>query len=220
MHGSQHKRMGIAAGAGVLAYTMLAKAPPELSLVMVTAPIGALLPDIDHDRSKMGKTRKTIFSTIKVISVISVVGFMILSFISSGILNALLNAVYIGVLMLLINLIERNKHIKKQLGFITKHRGIMHTLVPTMFILGMTFWTNSTYFAYLINGLSLGTVVHLLGDMCTVEGAPILWPFTKVNIRYLKLNTSKHDSLLELVCNLWCILFIGLGIYLGIKGGL
>lgn len=219
MLGYQHKRMGVAAGAGVLAYTILAQAPPELSLIMVTAPLGAMLPDIDHDQSKIGKTRKNVFAFVKFLSITALIGFVIFSYVSNGILSALLNLAYIGGMVILINIIERNKHIKKQLGFITKHRGIMHTLIPTVFIFGTTFWTSSSYCAYLIIGLAYGTIVHLLGDMATTEGAPILWPITKVNIRYLKLNTGKHSGILDIVCYIWCAIFIGVGVYFGVKGG-
>lgn len=220
MHGVQHKRMGIAAGAGVVAYMILSKSSTELALSAMTIPIGVMLPDVDHDRSKIGRTRKKISETLKIISVLLVLGFVAFSYKAGGMWNALLNAGYVGGMCLIINIIENNKHVKKQLGFITKHRGIMHTLIPPAFIMGTTLWTSNDYYDYMIIGLALGYVVHLLGDMGTEQGAPVLWPLTKVNMRYSYFNTDRHSAAIEMLCNLWCILAMVIGIYFGIKGGL
>lgn len=218
MHGVQHKRMGVALGVGVLAFSLLSESNPSLALFMVTTPMGAMLPDIDHDSSKIGRTRSKVTTLIKVGVTVGIGGFLAFSYMSGGMWNAILNGVYLTVMAVIINIIERNKHVKKQMGFITKHRGIMHTLVPTAFLMGTTFWTTNEYYFYAMLGLVSGYVVHLLGDMATTEGAPIFWPLTKSNIRYLPLNTSKHGTMIELVCNIWCLLFIGVGIYFGMGG--
>jgi membrane-bound metal-dependent hydrolase YbcI (DUF457 family) len=215
MHGVQHKRMGVALGAGILVYSLLSNSEPALSLCMLTTPMGVMLPDIDHDRTKIGRVRSQVTTLIKVGIVASIGGFIFLSYKSGGLKNLILNLIFLGVMAVIINIIERNKFIKKQLGFITKHRGIMHTLVPPAFIMGTTWWTSNIYYFYGVLGFVLGYVVHLLGDMATEEGAPVLWPLFKSNIRYLKLNTTNNSTILEVVCNLWCLIFIGVSIYLG-----
>lgn len=212
--------MGVAASAGILAYMVLAQAPPELTLSLLTIPAGSMLPDIDHDRSKLGRNRKKVSDGIKFITGAVVIGFVAFSYMSGGPSNAILNAGYVGFMALLINIIENNKHVKKQLGFITKHRGIMHTLIPPIFLIGTIMWTSNLYYQYLIFGLSIGYVVHLLGDMATEMGAPILWPLTKANVRYFRFNTNRHGRSIELVCNAWCIIFVLAGIYFGVRGGL
>lgn len=219
MHGFQHKRMGVAAGVGIVAYSVLADAPTALALCMITTPIGAMLPDIDHDRSKLGSARKNVTNLIKAAVGVGIAAFIVSSYMSGGIWNAALNGAFLLGMAIIVNIIEGNKHVKKQLGFLTKHRGIMHTLVPPMFILGTTMWTNNQFYTYSIYGLCIGYVIHLLGDMATVEGAPILWPLTRANIRYFAFNTSKHGTFIEIVCDVWCVVFVALGVYLGIKGG-
>ena len=218
MLGSQHKRMGTAAGIGVVTYTIMSGANPALALFMVTTPIGAMLPDIDHDRSKLGSQRKKVTGLIKLAVVAGIVYFIVSSYMSGGIVNAILNGVFLAGLAIMVNVIESNKFIKRQLGFITKHRGIMHTLIIPMFLLGTTLWTSNVFYTYSIYGLCLGYVIHLLGDMATVEGAPILWPLTKANIRFMKLNTGKNGTMLEVVCNIFCVAFIMIGVLAG--GGL
>lgn len=220
MHGYQHKRMGIAAGVGVLAYTVMGGLDSAATICLATIPMGAMLPDIDHDMSKIGRVRKKAFATIKALAVVGILAFIGFSYYSGGLWNAALNAGYVGGMALLIWIITRNEHIKKQLGFITKHRGLMHTLLPPAFILGTTLWTTNPIFTFGIYGLVFGFLVHLLGDMATEEGAPILWPLTKANIRYSSFNTNRSSGAIEFVCNVWCVLFVAAGLYLGYKGGL
>lgn len=219
MHGFQHRKMGVAAGVGVLAYTVLSKASPEISLCVATLPIGAMLPDIDSDTSKLGRTRKKVLKTAKLLSVIVLVVSVLFSYHSGGALNAILNCIFIGAMVVLVNIIERNKHVKKQLGFITKHRGIMHTLIVPMFLMGTTLWTLDLYYYYSMLGLSAGCVLHLCGDMATEEGAPILWPITKHNIRYLPFNTTRSGGAIDAVCNIWCGLLVIGGVFFGVRGG-
>lgn len=220
MHGYQHKRMGMAAGIGVLAYTVMAGFDTAATICIATIPIGAMLPDIDHDMSKIGRVRKKAFTLIKSLAIVGILFFIVSSYYSGGLWNASLNAGYVGGMAILIWIINRNKHVRKQLGFITKHRGIMHTLLPPAFILGTTFWTTNPIFTFGIYGLVIGFIIHLWGDMATEEGAPILWPLTKSNIRYAAFNTARSAGAIELVCNIWCVLFVGMGIYFGYMGGL
>lgn len=215
MHGRQHKKMGTAAGVGVLVYTVSAGNNPMAALCMLTTPIGAMLPDIDHDMSKLGQSRKKVVNLIKLGVSIAVGYILITSYLSGGILIALINLGFLIGMMLILWVIENNKFIKKQLGFITMHRGIMHTLVPPAFIFGTTLWTSNEFYFYAVMGLCIGYVVHLIGDMATVDGAPVLWPLFKSNIRYSWLSTTKHGFLIEIVCNAWCIAFVLFGIFLG-----
>ena len=41
-----------------------------------------------------------------------------------------------------------------------------------------------------VMGVSIGAVAHLLGDMLTIEGCPLLWPFTKTRFHVLSLTTG------------------------------
>lgn len=217
MTGVQHKRMGVAAGLGVLAYTVLKPADPTLALCMCTAPFGAMLPDIDHDQSKLGRNRKTITGLVKAVVIIAVIAFLGLSFYSGGLWPMVMNAIYVGLACLILKILASNKAVSRQLGFITKHRGIMHTLVPPVVLMGSCMWCTHTLYVHAVLGLCIGYVVHLIGDMATVDGAPVAWPLTKRNIRYFKLNSSKHAGALNVASYVWSAIFIAAGVMLGVS---
>ncbi len=221
MLGYQHKKMGVAAGIGVLSYTILSKSDSSLALCMLTTPFGAMLPDIDHDRTKLGSKRKKVTSLIKYSIFAGISFYMYSSFTSGGIATGIFSSLYLLGLVIILNVISKNKYIHEQLGFITKHRGIMHTLIPIIFFIGTTFWITNDLYVKGIYGLCLGYIIHLLGDASTTEGVPIVWPLSKkFNFRYLILNTTnkKHIKILDIVCNMWCCIFIALGIFIGLGG--
>ena len=225
MHGYQHKRMGIAAGVGVAAYCLMSgNAPETLMASAITIPFGAMLPDIDSDTSALGRSRKAVTTTSSRILKIGLLAAVVLTtfnvYSTSGVLKAILNLFYFGIGAFLICMIQRNKHIKKLLGFITMHRGIMHTLMPAIAIIGATLWVENQVLVYAMYGVAAGTIVHLIGDMGTVDGAPILWPIVQnANIRYSKLTTSIHGTAIEFLCNMWCVVFVGLGVLISMRGG-
>lgn len=219
MHGYQHKRMGFAASVGILSFVALSRQDLNLIIMALTIPFGSLLPDIDHDKTKLGRKRKKVVNIIKFLVTLALITFMVTSYLSGGLLLSITNGLFIGGLIIAINIVERNKHIKKMLGFFTMHRGIMHTLIVPAFLVGTTLWTNNFIYCNLIYGLSLGYLIHIIGDMATYEGAPICWPLKKLNVRYFKFKTDKNPKAIELVCNIWCLLFILFGIYRGLNGG-
>ena len=63
MRGTTHKAIGTVVGASIVVYAIKSE-QPMLALGAVTAPFGAMLPDIDHDRSKLGAQRKVVMATI------------------------------------------------------------------------------------------------------------------------------------------------------------
>lgn len=63
-----------------------------------------------------------------------------------------------------------------------KHRGITHTLITSIVVSGITYLLT---FSFPISiGLLIGYVSHLIGDMFTVSGVPILAPFSKKKFRF------------------------------------
>lgn len=55
------------------------------------------------------------------------------------------------------------------------HRGITHSLVGASLILwGLYVWQGEVTVFWV--GIALGYASHLIGDMCTIRGCPILWP--------------------------------------------
>jgi membrane-bound metal-dependent hydrolase YbcI (DUF457 family) len=75
----------------------------------------------------------------------------------------------------------------------------MHTLIPPAFILIAAYATNFPFWKYSLIGLFVGYCSHLLADMLTVEGCPILWPFTRKNIHLLPLKTKDATTWLAAI---------------------
>lgn len=80
------------------------------------------------------------------------------------------------------------------------HRGATHSLlaffltsvlflIPS-FVMGGVVGFLYTQFAI---GISVGFLSHLLLDMSTKSGVPLLYPFTRKSFRISKLTTGKHD---------------------------
>jgi inner membrane protein len=62
------------------------------------------------------------------------------------------------------------------IGTIFGHRGITHSVLGVgLLSAGLAFVPHLPAFCYW--AVILGCVTHILGDMCTVSGVPVLWPF-------------------------------------------
>lgn len=67
--------------------------------------------------------------------------------------------------------IGRRVPIISHIMYLFGHRGITHSLLFVLFLgmVGYFYWTP----AY---GLAIGSLVHVVGDMLTPSGVPLLWP--------------------------------------------
>lgn len=97
--------------------------------------------------------------------------------------------------------------VSKLINLLCGHRGFTHTLLAVILF---------TYLLFILNGLlpmwakeymipmSLGLIVgyssHLLLDMLTVSGIPLLFPFTKKSVRIAKLRSGKDDFMVSIIC--------------------
>lgn len=63
-----------------------------------------------------------------------------------------------------------------------KHRGITHTLLTSIVLTGITYL--ATQSLPITIGLFMGYVSHLMGDMMTVSGVPLLAPLSKKRFRF------------------------------------
>jgi len=62
------------------------------------------------------------------------------------------------------------------IGTIFGHRGITHSVLGVgLLSAGLAFVPHLPAFCYW--AVILGCVTHILGDMCTVSGVPVFWPF-------------------------------------------
>ncbi len=200
MNGSDHKLVGIGFGIATscIATQCLGCSYATVPIIMATSYAGSALPDIDHDKTKVGKKRKAItdFTTKTLTALlvgggIAAIALVVLSayqVVDSGIDMRLLLFGGIGSLLLVI--LAKTVMSTKTMKWVTKHRGIMHTMfVPIMLFVA---WRSTT--AEIISTMILGTLAgylsHLWADMHTMLGCPILWPISKYGVRVKKYTSG------------------------------
>lgn len=209
MQGSTHKTIGFAAGAGIVTYAVLT-GHPLMSLGMITAPIGAMLPDIDHHNSKLGRTKDKVFKFVKYISrivliissVLLVLSFFLGLFRAVGTICLSIKGVCI-----LIN-IALSERLAKKFPFLTKHRGIMHTLLFPFIILVLSSISSYDVTKALVFGLATGYLSHLYADSLTVEGCPLVWPISQecVGPRLCKTG-SIFEYIFAALLSVFCVVY-------------
>ena len=192
MTGNSHKAIGIAVGAAFTIYGYQ-NGIPAAALALVSAPIGAMLPDIDHSGSKAGRIRKTAADVAIVVAATAMVGAAVYY----GWYNVdymVLIAIGLGVALPLTVLaaLSRTKHVRDFLGFATMHRGIMHTLLLPVCMFFAARHISSTYILILLWGGMAGYVSHIFADCITKRGCPILFPLTQKSISLTKMNTGSR----------------------------
>lgn len=185
MSGNTHKAIGTVTGVAMLIYGVQTN-QPLYALGMVTAPIGAMLPDIDHNSTVIGSKRKKVVDVAKVILLIGLIlaGTISVFGLWSGYLQMVSGLpILVGVgLIIVVWILLTTDTIKRKIKFLTKHRGIMHTLfVPVAMYLFSTKITDEALSALLL-GLMFGYLSHLLSDGITTEGVPIAWPLSEKDI--------------------------------------
>lgn len=170
-------------------------------LILPASAVGCMLPDIDHDMTKIGRKRKVITNlTTKTLNLLILAGVLIagilaivtmLGFKNYGIEADKLMLIAIG--FIIIAVAKKFIYNSKTFQWATRHRGLMHTLlVPVLlyFAIGVS---DFPLWKYSVLGLCVGYCSHLFADMLTVEGCPVLFPITKRNIRFMTLRTKNKS---------------------------
>lgn len=211
MMGHSHKMVGIVVGV-VLALCGFLHSEFAMVVMPFVVPVGAMLPDIDHNSTRLGKKRKkvvgvvwkAVFASIVFAGVYGVCA----SIMKKLYLDALLCIVAVLVLGLFLFVFPKSTWAKKHSKFFTKHRGIMHTLlVPAVLLwLAVRVVPDKTVGMVLV-GIAYGYLTHLVGDCLTVGGCPLLWPFTEKCIRLLpvRTNTKAEGAAAVCLCVVLCI---------------
>ena len=214
MMGSTHKSIGVAAGVSVVIYGAFT-GHPMYALGILTAPIGAMWPDIDHDHTKIGAKRKEVISNLRkvaiVFSILSVALFAVN--VNMGFLDTL-NMLKISGLMLagcLTFLLATSTFLKKKVPFFSKHRGIMHTLFMPVVLTAVSLKISNDIVSGLTVGLTLGYISHLLADCLTTDGCPLVWPLTQKCVSFLGITTDTGAE--KVVATLLSGVFIVMGYF-------
>lgn len=223
MNGVQHKVVGTGAGIAVAYILVAGMNEPVGALVVGTSIVGCMLPDIDHDKTKIGRKRKFVTElSSKVINTL-IYGGIVLGVITTlalayGFVNFGLDPVrmMIGVAGLIAVAIAKKIIMNsKTVRWAAKHRGLMHTLVVPILLYVLMGMSDFSVWHYGVMGLLIGYCSHLFADMQTVEGCPVLFPLTKNNVRIMKLRTKEKS------CTKWAyidaILMIGLAYFIATR---
>ena len=198
MNGKTHKFIGIVAGGAAAYHGIAAQSDPMHMFYIIAVPIGAMLADIDHDNSKLGRSRKSIMTAISSIggslAIVAISLFLIDAYtdINKSFVQAILTVCMVALPFLLLSALSKIKVVKKNLKFMVKHRGLMHTLIVPGFLFAATYFIAEPTFKILVNGLTVGYITHLLADMLTVMGCPVLFPFSKKNIKFMNIKTGTN----------------------------
>ncbi len=194
MTGKSHKAIGVATGVAITMYGAMNN-EPLLAMSMITAPVGAMLPDIDHDRSKLGSQRKAVMGKLSVVLKVAII-VAVLAIIVSGLYygNLIEQLITVGPTLggvFIVMLIANTEWFKNKTKFFTKHRGIMHTLLVPALLFAAYKFVELEAIKYLIIGLMFGYLSHLFSDCLTHDGCPVLWPITKKPIHgFIRTSTT------------------------------
>ena len=200
-----HQAGGFTAGA--ITVTLLAdKIAPFGSLtragkilVISSAVIGAVLPDIDHPDSHVGRRHRITSSLVNAAAghrgafhspmmlalIYFGVKYFYQSFLSSF-LAKFIDSIFIAVIVGLC-------------GFflaLLKHRSF--SVAPVVLALSGVFFLVSgngidSFFNLLLSGVTLGYASHLFLDFLTVGGIPLFYPLTKKTYHLLKMKSGRSD---------------------------
>lgn len=201
MNGHSHKAIGIAVGIGFAIANSRSGQGAYALIPLITAPIGAMTPDIDHAGSTYGRTRKAITDSVTHLTAFAVFGFAafttVYAFFYVSKFIAVICAIVYGALSAGLMSIKNNKYLRKRFHFLAKHRGVMHTfLVPALTMSLALIFANQTFYM-LMYGFVLGYISHLGADTCTSDGTPLFWPLTERPISLLPIVTG---TIAETIC--------------------
>lgn len=191
MTGKTHKAIGTSVGVAMVMYGVRT-GNALLALGMLTAPLGAMLPDIDHDSSKLGKSRKSVVKAIRmtaiVLAVLSVLTAMVL--VAMGWALTAFKIVLAIIPLSVVMIIATSEWFKKKFPFLTGHRAIMHTLAVPCIMVICAGGVNIPVLQALLLGLSLGYTSHIFADCLTIMGCPIAFPVSKECYHFLPVRTG------------------------------
>lgn len=174
-------------GVGIIALILIAEKMPGkfsyLGLVMVL--VGSLLPDIDHPKSIINKYILPFSNKMTKVAIYAAIGAIILwyDYINPG--EPIFKALAVAFIIIAIS---------------THRNGLTHSvagMVLFSFIAG--YIGNSYNQQYLTYYFMIGYGMHLVCDMATNRGIPLMYPFSKKKFKFpftYKTN-SKIGGLLE-----------------------
>ena len=202
MSGEQHKIVGIGVGIACSYYAMNNGCTSDAIMIAVASAVGCWLPDMDHDRTKLGRKRAAVTNTVGnivnfglyagIVCCIVLAFLMVFGLVSSSFkLETLGLAIGTFIVIIVIKNAISNSNTYK---WVTKHRGLMHTLIPLIPLYCLTFVSASGIWYFSVIGLMVGYMSHLLSDCTTTDGCPLFFPLSREPFRIPIFNTEKKQA--------------------------
>ena len=155
MLGKTHVSFGLGLSAcGIVGFNALTNTPlsgADLGIFYGAVALGSLLPDIDEPNSLLGKKTLGVSNLIQ-----SIFGHR-------GFTHSLCFVLLLGILLLLLGTLDKN--LWNEIPFVAEFAKAFGGIIQAQ---------NVEIFGI---GLLLGCIFHLIGDMMTLSGVPLLLPF-------------------------------------------
>ena len=211
MTGQSHRAIGTAAGAAIALYGVV-QGEYVFTLALVTAPLAAMLPDIDHGSARIGKIRKLMANIIVTVAAVAIVAAAWLHgrFILDNHTTLLMVGLGVVIPTFFLFKLSQTRWVRDTWGFVTKHRGIMHTLIIPICAASATIYITDRYFLVLTYGFLAGYMSHIIADCLTVKGCPILFPLLKRNFRISNVKTGTKTERVHAIILIAAILLVAI----------
>ena len=198
MTGKTHKFIGIIAGGAAAYYGMSVLNDPAHMFYLIAVPVGAMIADIDHDNSKLGRSRKNIMAAVSTLfgslAIVAISFFLVDAYANDRLNSAIPIVLMVSLPFLILISLSKIDFVKNNLKFMVKHRGLMHTLIIPGFLFAATYFIKEPTFKILVVGLTMGYSTHILADLLTSRGCPIFFPFTKKYFNFMSIKTGSSGE--------------------------
>ncbi|GAA0177609.1 metal-dependent hydrolase [Clostridium sediminicola] len=156
----------------------------------------SLLPDIDHPKSLFNKyilpvrnkkTKRTVYLSFAII-------ILWYDLISGG--KPILRVIVIGLILI---------------AFSTHRNGLTHSLFSMIVFTILAGYIEFVFnFDNIVEYISIGYGMHLIGDMFTISGVPLFYPVVKKKIKFpltIKMNTKVGDFIEDII-SILCLIYL------------
>lgn len=183
MTGKSHAFIGVMTGVAITYYG-IATDQPLMAVGMLPAIIGSKFPDIDHHNTKIGRARIRVFEAIKEIAIVCLLASIGVGIVACvfDLLDSLLQVCLVAFFSSALVLFVLSDKFHRIFPFLTKHRGIMHTLLVPVVSLVCCNITNSVVAEAILFGFAAGYISHLIADSLTTDKVPLVWPITEESV--------------------------------------
>lgn len=232
MQGKTHRWGGLALGAGATLVTVGSvdgsSAVLATGTLMTGAALGSLIPDLDHEGSALSQKVKPLGMVVS--SVCKHRGFthtglawfmftLVCLVITAGLgfvkvndwgTAGLIGLMFALIVVAIIKWLGKTFHIR-YIQRVVYRPVYMASMIGLLFIVFTLFADCLVeYLGYYFIGLSIGYLSHLLVDMLTVSGVPLLYPYSEKMYRAARLTTGEDDKWVSRVLAIVTVILVAI----------